>query len=229
MKVVSTLHLLVILYSFACPPAWHPRVSRSRSRSRSCSLARSLARALSLMEKEIEAFLAPRGKAAVAHQIAEAFRTAAYPEEEWVEALIAMSPETLEELIAAVEAEAAAATQGKEPEPEPEPEPPSPNSLLLPFDTVAAQPPAVDLLGVLPPRVEGGGGEGYFSGSDAEGNGPIALPEPVFTLVCYPSELVGEKPRRVYVKALGGTLEGLKRSLQVRRTSSLPTQFTIPT
>ena len=45
---------------------------------------------------------------------------------------------------------------------------------------------------------------------------PAELEEPVFTLVCFPSELVGAKPRRVYVKAIGGTLDGLRESLRER-------------
>jgi hypothetical protein len=236
------------------------------------------------MEAEVAEFLAARGKAACAPLIANAFRAAEYPEAEWVEALIQMSPETLAELIAAVEAEAAAAGVAASPshEPEPEPEqlpaaPPPPlqqqppqqqQPLLLGFDgaaatmaaapaalpdpfglgvptsqtsvppiplegvdllgmapSPAAQPPSIDLLGGgAPPPISGGGGGGYLSASDTEGGassialpqGSAALPEPVFTLVCFPSELVGEKPRRVYVKALGGTFEGLKTSLQQR-------------
>ena len=241
------------------------------------------------MEAEVAEFLAARGKAACAPLIANAFRAAEYPEAEWVEALIQMSPETLAELIAAVEAEAAAAGVAASPshEPEPEPEqlpaaPPPPlqqqqpqqqqpqqqQPLLLGFDGAAAtmaaapaalpdpfglgvptsqtsvppiplegvdllgmapapaaQPPSIDLLGGgAPPPISGGGGGGYLSASDTEGGassialpqGSAALPEPVFTLVCFPSELVGEKPRRVYVKALGGTFEGLKTSLQQR-------------
>ena len=38
----------------------------------------------------------------------------------------------------------------------------------------------------------------------------------MFTLVCFPSELVGSKPRRLYVKAIGGTLDGLRESLRER-------------
>ena len=222
------------------------------------------------LEGEVAAFLAPHGKAHVAQLVAEAFRAASYPEEEWMDALIAMAPETLSELIQAVELEAEAKlgqqqqVTTREPEPEPEPEmsvavpqqqqqqqQQQQPSLLLGSEgqgeavdllglagatttTTAAQPPMVDLLGMPPPLVQGaaGGQHGYLSGSDAEGGGtgavppPVALPEPVFTLVCYPSELVGEKPRRVYVKALGGTLLGLKTSLQ-ERLELEDTEFTI--
>lgn len=139
-----------------------------------------------------------------------------------------------------------ATSLGQEPEPEPEQQQQQPGSLpgaegmgLLGLaGGSVAQPPMVDLLGMqAPPMVNssaaaGGEQAGYLSGSDAEGGGawalppPVALPEPVFTLVCYPSDLVGEKPRRVYVKALGGTLLGLKTSLQ-ERLELEDTEFTI--
>eukprot|EP01048_Picozoa_sp_COSAG05_P006004 COSAG05_NODE_373_length_10684_cov_22.075012_4_plen_322_part_00 len=45
---------------------------------------------------------------------------------------------------------------------------------------------------------------------------PPGATEQVFTLVCFPSELVGHKIRRVFVKAEGGTIEGLRRSLRER-------------
>ena len=228
---------------------------------------------------KIASFLEPRGKAHHAKLIASAFGAAGYPEAEWVEALIAMSAETLQELVAAVEAEAAQALP--EPEPEPEPQPPSgggfagDNSLLqmsfggappaaaalpdpfgldllgaappLPqavpalgfdllggFPAAAAAAPPVDLLaaGAGPPPIAQPDAAFLSDISDGEGGrvgAPIAMPpaqptpppagalgEPVFTLVCFPSELVGSKPRRVYVKAIGGTFTGLRESLQDR-------------
>jgi hypothetical protein len=51
---------------------------------------------------EIASFLEPRGKRHCAPLIASAFKAAAYPAEEWIEALIQMSAETLQELLNAV-------------------------------------------------------------------------------------------------------------------------------
>ena len=57
------------------------------------------------VEGEVAEFLACRGAGDMAGGVCRAFRAASYPEEEWVEALIAMSAETLEELLAAVRME----------------------------------------------------------------------------------------------------------------------------
>ena len=123
-----------------------------------------------------------------------------------------MNDATFSELVAAVQAEAVVAAAAPVPPP-PVCEQPSVLDASLasgvPAPAVAAADNGIDLLGLysggMPPAPE-----------PEPQPEPQPNPEPVFAFVCFPSELIGAKPRRIFIKAEGGTIEGLRRSLRER-------------